>query len=462
MPLLSRIDSRVESRVGAALPPLVGLPVHTRGTAGYSVHNGIAVPTNGSPRFWTIGNRTGIIMEKGATTTNQRSDELDDVYWTKTTSSVSANATRSPDGTVTGDKVVEDGSNAVHSVTRAAILTAGSRGQVCAYLKAGERTWGALRIGDQLCFFDLGNGVVGTVPASHFADITPVANGWYLCRVWTAAVSVDGTIGVHTATADGVSSYLGDGASGIFCWRICGVTPTTAVTPVTPHQTVGGTAARSSEFLEVVPQGVVGLSEGTIIVIADVRGAAAQVGPAENLYLFRTDRGGAQFIALLRLSGSAQTWRVIVDNAAATNIDWAQSGGIPTGLQAFAVRWRASDVSLWSLGAQQAVSAAAVANLPTVLQTGMMIGHVNGTSGNQQYGSAIYEFHCFDRALPDDLLATFTAPGIGSQAGPMIPLMRSHTLRMIFNEEMDVWSRAPLERRFSFRDPVREPGRRRR
>jgi hypothetical protein len=168
----------------------------------------------------------GLMIEESRTNLLTYSEQFDDAAWTKTRSSITANTIVAPDGTLTGDKLVEDttASN-THIVSQSASFTSGTAYTFTTYIKAAERTWALLRLPASAftstlqAYFNLSAGVVGAVTPSTTASITPVGNDWYRCSVTgTATTTTSGAPGIFSAIADTVVSYTGDGVSGIYIW----------------------------------------------------------------------------------------------------------------------------------------------------------------------------------------------------------------------------------------------------
>ena len=151
------------------------------------------------------------------------SEQFDNSNWTKTRSTVTANATAAPNGTTTAEKIVEDSTASNDHRIQQTVAVQGSV-VIGAYFKAAERTWGYLRIDDasttKYAYFNLSTGVVGTVDAGLVASISAVGNGWYYCSAVFAspAVTALGVFVVGPASADNTASYTGNGTSGIFAW----------------------------------------------------------------------------------------------------------------------------------------------------------------------------------------------------------------------------------------------------
>jgi hypothetical protein len=149
-----------------------------------------------------------------------QSQTFDNASWTKAAVTVTANATAAPDGTSTADKLTPDVTSASHFAGQTVTTTAVAH-TYSAYLKADGYSWAILYASgvNQGVYFDLANGVVGSsfIGAPTSSSITPVGNGWYLCSITFTATT--GTAArVYASPANTVSTFAGDGTSGIFVW----------------------------------------------------------------------------------------------------------------------------------------------------------------------------------------------------------------------------------------------------
>lgn len=160
-----------------------------------------------------------------------QSQTFETASWTKTESTVVANAVVAPDGTTTAEKLVESTTaSAVHYVGQANTVVSGTVYTSTVYLKKAERTKARLYYTVSnftvsiLIDVDLTAGTVSAVTVngtatSNGATITAVGNDWY-------RVSLAGTIGAQTAAFlrvatlndAGSVTYTGDGTSGIYVW----------------------------------------------------------------------------------------------------------------------------------------------------------------------------------------------------------------------------------------------------
>jgi hypothetical protein len=172
------------------------------------------------------GESLGLLIEEQRTNLFQRSEEFDNASWTKGGVTVTANTVVAPDGTLTGDKLVEATDNAARSVLQNWTSVSGTTYTFSVYAKKGERQWlfingssGAFGITTR-AWFDLQNGVVGTLQNSPIATIADVGNGWYRCTMTKAATAsaTHTSTGFYMSNADNTVAYTGDGYSGIYIW----------------------------------------------------------------------------------------------------------------------------------------------------------------------------------------------------------------------------------------------------
>jgi hypothetical protein len=194
------------------------------------------------PRFDhdpATGASRGLLIEEARTNLFQRSAEFDNAYWGKNEASVTANAETSPDGTSSGDKLIESANNDVHWVRSALFSATSETRSLSVFAKKGERNrlavaiWnGSTSTRSANALFDLNAGtVLYTYSAGSWtsvsSSITPVGNGWYRCVVTATGDGTNGyygylTVGNDTQSAatasTGTTAYTGDGTSGLFIW----------------------------------------------------------------------------------------------------------------------------------------------------------------------------------------------------------------------------------------------------
>lgn len=166
------------------------------------------------------------------------SNTLSNAYWTKSGTTIDASTYLGPSGATNANKILETSASSAHSVQKASMvgLSLGAPTVSFADGAPGERTW--LRFasdgGNAVAFFDLANGIVGSVTGCT-ATISPLLNGFYRCAVfYTPATSV--TIIWGMSTNGSVSSYPGDITKGLFITNLNSY-PGTTLQPHIPTTT---------------------------------------------------------------------------------------------------------------------------------------------------------------------------------------------------------------------------------
>jgi hypothetical protein len=268
------------------------------------------------------GESLGLEIEEQRTNLLTYSDDFADASWTKTGSSISSNTIVSPDGALTGDKLIESTANSGHNVSRLVTVSNATAYTSTIYAKAGERRYIGMFANNPGVgkYFDL---VAGTVLGNFLgtptsASITSVGNGWYRCSITATTTSTNATgVNVYLST-DGIStfSYAGDGYSGIYIWGAqleAGAFATSYIPTVASQVTRSADVAsmtgtnfsswyRADEgtlYAEAVPYSVLsGSTIGTIVALNTSANSTSEFNNSHNLRLasttqFQTVVGGA-------------------------------------------------------------------------------------------------------------------------------------------------------------------------
>lgn len=175
----------------------------------------------------------GLMVETNAINLALWSQDLDQAAWTKADCTITANAVVAPDGSITGDRMVETATvSAIHGVIAGQTITAGAVTVISAFVRPGERDkfflyginvdqFGAIFDLSTMTTANITSGV-GTVSAK---GIIPYANGWY--RIWVSGVLNGAATTINTVaglainlTVPGGYTYTGNTSSGGFMWGI--------------------------------------------------------------------------------------------------------------------------------------------------------------------------------------------------------------------------------------------------
>ncbi len=154
------------------------------------------------------------------------SETIDNSYWNKIRTTVTANAIEAPDGTVTAELLAEDSNtNQTHVVRQNTITevpqTAGKSYVFSGYLKAGGRTRARIRF-EQAAHQANINLTDGTITNVGFdsVSISDEGNGWFRFVAVETADSREPLIQIMLLNDTGQSTYTGDGSSGVYVWGL--------------------------------------------------------------------------------------------------------------------------------------------------------------------------------------------------------------------------------------------------
>ena len=202
----------------------------------------------------------GALLEYAATNLLTYSEVFENAAWAATAATVAVNATNSPSGTLTGEKLVETATTAVHKLARTAAVavTANNPYTISVWAKSSGRTQLEIFLGNGAMangvsyLFDLSGGTVSAATLSGLAfntnaTITAYASGWYRCSVTANVDTVSATIQHEFRLHNGTSTnYLGDGTSGVFLW---GAQLESGYAPTSYIATVAAAVTRSADVL---------------------------------------------------------------------------------------------------------------------------------------------------------------------------------------------------------------------
>lgn len=202
----------------------------------------------------------GLLIEPARTNLFTYSEQIDNAVWTKSFTTVVANAAVAPDGATTADKLVENTGNGGHLLIRSVTSANGAAHTVSHYVQAGERSRLRIQLDNGFiafanCTFDLIAGTMSSLSGTGVtAGITPAGGGRW--RIWLTGTSTSTTVRevVYIVDNAGASSYTGDGTSGLFIW---GSQLEVGTAPTSYIPTVASTVTRAADgaptFITAIP-----------------------------------------------------------------------------------------------------------------------------------------------------------------------------------------------------------------
>ena len=141
--------------------------------------------------------------------------------WTQTRTSVTSNLVAAPDGTVTADAFYDSAGSGGQPVISQGVTTTAQRHTFSVYAKYLNKQW--IRLTTSLfsfgtTYFDIQNGVIGSVNANHTASISNVGNGWYRIAISFESTASSVTFYLEGAGGNGVPSYTPVAGEGYYIW----------------------------------------------------------------------------------------------------------------------------------------------------------------------------------------------------------------------------------------------------
>lgn len=264
------------------------------------------------PRLsYMYGSCPSVLLEPQRTNLFLQSEAFDNASWTKTSTSITANSTTSPDGTTNADTFTANGVSTFHIIEQSFNIVSGTNYAFSVYAKKNTNNFFQI-IGGSSNFglnawanFDLNNGVVGSVGSSTTASIVNVGNGWYRC-----VMVAQGTTTLAGTSAFGIisSSTAGRGetnalSTSVFLW---GAQLEAGAYPTSYIPSTSATATRVVDVFtrnNIYTNGLITSSGGTWFVELDnnislIRDASS------NLFIGTTNNGNTNTSLGIRNNGA--------------------------------------------------------------------------------------------------------------------------------------------------------------
>jgi hypothetical protein len=198
----------------------------------------------------TTGESLGLLVEEQRANLVVRSEEFDNASWTKTNATITANTIVAPDGTLSGEKLVENTNTSTHNVFQQVATSAGAV-TATFYVKAAERSYCQIRFQEGGSFlsraeFDLATGQAVPISGS-LPTISNVGNGWYrisLTATSAGSATFQSQLFLIENSTSKATSYQGNGYDGIYIW---GAQLEAGAFPTSYIPTVAATVTRNAD-----------------------------------------------------------------------------------------------------------------------------------------------------------------------------------------------------------------------
>jgi hypothetical protein len=247
----------------------------------------------------------GLLIEEARTNICLRSENFA-TTWSTFNSSTSLISQVAPNGDSSAYSLVESIGLGIHSIFQTIAFASTTNYTFSVFVRAGTRDFVSLveqSSGGTIrrTFFNLSTGAVGTKNASHTASTQQLPNGWWrLIISFTSGAAASANIAIELASADNVSSYLGNGSGNVFLW---GAQLEAGSFPTSYIPTVASSVVRSADVCSITGSAFTGMynqSEGTLFAECQALSANQYAGIAvigttsfnHNIALFKSDTTG--------------------------------------------------------------------------------------------------------------------------------------------------------------------------
>lgn len=180
--------------------------------------------------------------------------------WVVSNGTITANSTTAPDGTNTAEKLVENASTGDKEFSQSLTVTNATVYTASIYAKAAERTQVRFRSSGGSSIFTLTGSGTAVSGGTDTASIQKINNGWYRLSVKFTSSSTSDTL-FFALINGGVSSYTGDGISGVYAW---GAQVENAYSASSYIATASGSGARQADTFSIPTGSWFSATEGTM------------------------------------------------------------------------------------------------------------------------------------------------------------------------------------------------------
>ena len=226
------------------------------------------------PRLdYTLGSCPSILVEPQSTNLFLYSEQLDNVNWVSLDTTITANATTSPDGNTTADKVIPSAVSSPKIIYQLFTTIAFQAYTATVYFKSAENTQAYIRFGgvtgSPYIIYNLSTQAIVSTSGLTSNSITSMGNGWYkvsatvIVTFLTTAVTLMMIPSTgYTIGAQNLPVFTGNGTNGGFIWGAqfeLGSSPTSYI------PTTAATVTRNADVISKTGiSSLIGPTEGTI------------------------------------------------------------------------------------------------------------------------------------------------------------------------------------------------------
>ena len=351
------------------------------------------------------GTALGLLIEGQFTNVLLRSQEFDNAAWTKTDTTVTANATTSPDGTANADLLTEGTAGTARTLQTGTATTASAAVSGSIFLKASANvTWVSVALRDGTganglaTWVNLSTGAIGTTSnigtaTGSGAQSVQAANGFWRVECWCTMPSgvSDLRLYVQSASADGSGTRVNNAA--YYAWQ---ASAGLGARPSSPVVTTSAAVTRAADDIYILLSALpYSATVGTLVATFRVPNVTG------NQYAVALTNGAtSERIAIASLSGTTKG----IEIASSSTVAQVTSGTLSANaVTKGAMAWALDDVAFAKGGSLGPLDTSAALAAPTRLHLGGRNGGSDPLYGHLQ--SLVY----LPRRASNSELQAFTA-----------------------------------------------------
>ena len=336
-------------------------------------------PVSGLPRLDYSGGATcpSLLLEPQTTALLTYSEQLDNASWTKTNTTISANAATSPDGYQNADTITGNGVTGNHYILQSISATNGQSYTCSIFAKAGTSNYLQLIMGaspfgsTNYCNYDLSDGTIGSyggTTSNRF--IQSFGNGWYRIGFTCSATSTASGNFFPTLITSKTSVFFESNSTtgSVNVWG-ANITATSYVQSYVP--TLGSAVTRLADSAyKTGISSLIGQTEGTFFL--------EFMTPETNSYFINAISDGTNNNKVqIEYNTTSDTLIGIVRVAGVTEVSIAATGMTPNTRYKAAIAYKANDFVFYVNGTQKGTdTSGGVPSSMSAIHLGSQVGTV--------------------------------------------------------------------------------------
>ena len=164
-----------------------------------------------------------LLLEPASTNVVTYSEDFSNAVWGEARLSVSANQVISPNGTLNADYIEQENGNASSGGIFVGVNFTAAKYTQSIFVKKKEKSFitlteNASSSSLRYTWFDIENGVIGTINGGHTAKIENYGNDWYRCSITYTAINTGSGYSAFYYLADADGSLTVSGSGGLYVW----------------------------------------------------------------------------------------------------------------------------------------------------------------------------------------------------------------------------------------------------